>query len=87
LCTKKTKRRKIMETALSFLRDNVALLATWVLGIGVVWKFVAVIKELGELLSVVAQALADKKIDNDEIKNIIKEGKDVKAVLQAALKR
>lgn len=70
-----------MEQVMKLIMENIANISAFIFGIGVVGvvvaKITAIIKELAELLNTVALALADKKIDNDEIAKILQEGKDV----------
>jgi len=71
----------VMEQVMKLIMENIANISAFIFGIGVVGvvvaKITAIIKELAELLNTVALALADKKIDNDEIAKILQEGKDV----------
>ena len=75
-----------METILNWLQENVATISGYILGIGIVWTVISKVgnlaKEVGELLMVFAEAIADKKISNDEIAKIVKEAKDIPAAIK-----
>ena len=76
-----------MEQIIKLLMENIGNISAFILGIGVVGavvaKIVLITKELAELLNTVSLALADKKISNDEIAKILKEGKDVVTTIKS----
>ena len=61
------------------------------LTIGVVWnyasKILAVVKEVADLLNAVLVAMADQKLTKEEIDLIIKEAKEIPAVIKNLLKK
>lgn len=61
----------IIGVIVSFLIANIALVA------GIVKKLSSVSKEVGELFVAIAVATQDGKVTGDELRNIIKEAKDV----------
>jgi len=65
----------------------VAQVITFVLGWGsvlaILMKYLKPAKEAGELLTTIVAALSDGKLTEDEIKNVIKEAKDVKEAIKA----
>ena len=76
-----------MEQIIKLLMENIGNISAFILGIevvgAVVAKIVLITKELAELLNTVSLALADKKISNDEIAKILKEGKDVVTTIKS----
>ena len=62
-----------------------------ILSIGVVTAYVvkvsAVLKEVGEVIDAVIEAVADGKILKEEVQNIAKESKDVIPALKALLNK
>lgn len=63
------------EVAAMILSALFALLAAF---LGIFYtRAVRTLKEAGDFLTVLAQAMEDKRIDRDELAKIIKEGKDI----------
>lgn len=77
-----------MDLVLGLLKGNIDTLVNGVLGLSIVWAVVAkglpVLKEISELLAVVVAALADKKITNEEMEEIIKQAKDIPGAIKKA---
>ena len=58
-----------------------------VVALGLMAKIKAVVKEFQDVINTIAEALADDKIDNAEIKNIVKESKDIVPALKALISK
>ena len=68
-----------MESILDFLLDNLEIITSLIAGLaGAFWlKGKKVIKELGEAIATVTEALEDDKLSKEEVLEITKEFKDV----------
>jgi len=63
--------------------QGVAYMLTFILGLGAIGgtilftRIVQTLREAGEFMAYLADALNDKKLSSDELKKIVKEGRDV----------
>ena len=71
------------------MESIIAQVGTWLLGIsavasvvGVVVKYLKVVKEIGDVVAAILDANEDGKLDNDEILSIIEEAKEVKKAIK-----
>jgi len=69
--------------------EVISAVVGFLLGIGVVYKYVKSammpLKEVGELILTVVNALEDKQLTKEEIEKIIKEAQDVPKAVKEAL--
>lgn len=76
---------------MDWLLDNVSVITGLLLGIGVVGfygsKVLVVLKETVELLQVTIDKFADSELTKDELKEIIKEAKDVVEAVRDVTKK
>lgn len=70
------------------IQENAGLLITSVLGFGLVGvflsKFLKILKEISDLLVVFLKALSDKRLTQEELREIAKEADDVRNAVKSA---
>ena len=78
---------------MSWLQSHIAMVATWIVSLGVVWKvvekyspkiakYIRVTRKALDLVDTVLTAVEDKKVDELEVESIRKEANELLEVLK-----